>query len=297
MWIVDYFTKIKQSFARTNIPAKLIYINVGVFILISLINVCCTLFQIGDTGFLRYLQMSSSWHLLLYRPWTIITYMFLHVEVLHILINMLWLYWFGRIFLLYFNARQFGGLYIAGGIFGAFFFIIAYNSFPYFTHVVGSGFLMGASASVMAIVFAVSFYRKNHEINLLFIGRIKLIYLALCALVIDLLSVVSANAGGHIAHIGGALFGILFAVQYQKGKDITASINRLIDRLVNWKKRQPPRMKVVYRKQESDAEFNMRKRKEMDTLDEILDKLKHSGYQSLSSEEKRLLFIASEKQK
>jgi len=293
--IVDYFTNIKQIVARSNIPAKLIYINVGVFILIRLIIVFCTLFQIGDAGFLRYLQMSSSWHLLLYRPWTAVTYMFLHVDFLHILLNMLWLYWFGRIFLLYFNARQFGGLYIVGGIFGAFFFIIAYNLFPYFTNVVGPGFLMGASASVMAIVFAVSFYRKNHEINLLFIGRIKLIYLALCAFIIDLLSVVSANAGGHIAHIGGALFGILFAVQYQKGKDLTVSVNHLIDRLVNWKKRRPPKMKVTYRKTESDAAYNMRKRKEMDTLDEILDKLKHSGYQSLSSEEKRMLFDASKK--
>jgi membrane associated rhomboid family serine protease len=239
--------------------------------------------------------MPSSWSLLLYRPWTLITYMFVHLEFLHILLNMLWLYWFGRIFLQYFNARQFGGLYVTGGVVGAIFFLIAYNTFPYFVNVVGSSFLMGASASVMAIVFAVSFYRKNHEINLLFIGRIKLIYLALGAFVIDLLSVVSANAGGHIAHIGGALFGILFAVQYQRGKDLTVSMNRLIDRLVNWKKRRPPRMKVTYRKQETDAAYNMRKRQEMDTIDEILDKLKQSGYQSLSAEEKRLLFDASKK--
>ena len=292
---MDYFTKIKQIYDRANIPVKLIYINVGVFILLRLIIVICTLFQVGNANFIRYLQMPSSLSLLIYRPWTIVTYMFLHVDLLHILLNMLWLYWFGRIFLLYFNVRQFGGLYVSGGIFGAIFFLLAYNAFPYFVNVVGPGFLMGASASVMAIVFAVSFYQKNHEINLLLIGRVKLIYLALIVLAIDLLSVVSVNSGGHIAHIGGALFGILFAGQYQKGKDLTVYINRLIDRLVNWKKRQPPRMKVVYRKQESDAEFNMRKRKETDTLDEILDKLKQSGYQSLSSEEKKTLFDASKK--
>jgi membrane associated rhomboid family serine protease len=292
---VEFFTKIKQLFARTNIPAKLIYINVGVFILIRLIMVVCTLFQVGEANFIQYVQIPSSWSLFINRPWTVITYMFLHVDLLHLLLNMLWLYWFGRIFLLYFNARQFTGLYVTGGIFGALFFLIAYNIFPYFRNVAGSSYLMGASASVMAIVFAVSFYQKNHEINLLFIGRVKLIYLALCALVIDLLSIVSANAGGHIAHIGGALFGILFAMQYQKGKDLTAFINRLIDRLVNWRKRRRPRMKVVYRKQETDAEYNMRKRKETDTLDEILDKLKQSGYQSLSAEEKRMLFDASKK--
>lgn len=289
---MDIFTKIRQTFNQGTLATQIIYINVGIFILFGLINVMCVLFQVRSVDFIEYLQMPSSYRLFIRRPWTVISYMFLHVEFLHILFNMLWLYWFGRIFLLYFNARQLGGLYITGGIFGAVFFLIAYNIFPYFRNVVGVGFLMGASASVMAIVFAISFYRKNHEINLLFFGRVKLIYLALFVFAIDLLSVVSANSGGHIAHIGGALFGILFAMQYQKGVDLTVFINRLIDRLVNWKKR-PARMKVIYKKQESDAAYNMRKRKEMDTLDDILDKLKQSGYQSLSSEEKKTLFNAS----
>jgi hypothetical protein len=208
---------------------------------------------------------------------------------------MLWLYWFGRIFLQFFTVRQFGGLYVSGGIVGGFFFLLAYNLFPYFRNVVGFSYLMGASASVMAIVFAAAFYRKETEINLLFIGRIKLIYIALFALIVDLLSVVSANAGGHIAHIGGALFGILFATQLQRGKDLTVSINRLIDRMVNFKKRHHPRMKITYQRPKSDAEYNMRKRQESDTIDEILDKLKHFGYQSLSAEEKKALFDASKK--
>ncbi|MDR0795821.1 MAG: rhomboid family intramembrane serine protease [Tannerella sp.] len=285
----------RQTFAKGNIPTKLIFINVGIFILIGLIRIVGTLFQIGGFDWIHYLQMPSSFSLFFYRPWTLITYMFLHADLLHILFNMLWLYWFGRIFLIYFNERQFGGLYISGGIFGALFFLIAYNIFPYFRNMAGVSYLMGASAAVMAIVFAVSFYKKDHEINLLFIGRVKLIYLALFAFMIDLLSIVSANAGGHIAHIGGALFGILFATQFQKGKDLTVSVNRLIDRIINWKNRRPARMKVVYRKQETDAEYNMRKRKEADTLDEILDKLKQSGYQSLSAEEKKTLFDASKK--
>ena len=292
---MDFFTKIKQIFSQGTILTKIIYINVGVFILMRLIIVVCTLFQVGNTHFVQYLQMPSDWGLLIYRPWTVITYMFVHDGLLHILFNMLWLYWFGRIFLLFFNKRQFVGLYITGGIFGAIFFLIAYNIFPYFRNVVGFGSLIGASASVMAIVFAVSFYQKNYEINLLFIGRIKLIYLALFALIIDMLSVVSENAGGHIAHIGGALFGILFATQLQKGKDITVYMNRLIDKIVNWKKRRPARMKVTYRKQETDADYNVRKRKESEMLDEILDKLKKTGYQSLSSDEKKVLFDTSKK--
>ena len=292
---MELFTKIKQLYLRANIPTKLIFINVGLFVVINLIIVTFTLFQIKGVNFIRYLQMPSSYQLFIYRPWTILTYMFVHIEVLHILFNMLWLYWFGRIFLLFFNERQFGGLYITGGIVGAIFFLISYNLFPYFRDVVGPGFLMGASASVMAIVFAASFYQKNYEINLLFIGRIKLIYLALFALIVDLLSVVSVNAGGHIAHIGGALFGIVYASQYQKGKDLTTVINRLIDRMVNFKKRRRVRMKVTYQRKETDMEYNKRKRQEADNLDEILDKLKHFGYQSLSSDEKKSLFDASKK--
>ena len=127
---------------------------------------------------------------------------------------MLWLYWFGGLFLNFFSERQLGGLYILGGLAGAVLFVLAYNIFPYFQNVASFSYLMGASASVMAIVFAVSFYRKDLEINLFLIGRIKLIYLAIFTLVIDLLAMTSDNAGGHIAHIGGALFGYVVRFPY-----------------------------------------------------------------------------------
>ena len=154
---------------------------------------------------------------------------------------------------------------------------------------------MGASASVMAIVFAVSFYRKEIEINLLLIGRIKLIYLALFTLVIDLLAMTSDNAGGHIAHIGGALFGIWFASRYAQGKDLTAPINRLIDKFVNLGKRKP-KMSVTYGgRSNKDWEYNARKQQEAANIDAILDKLKRSGYGSLSADEKKQLFDASKK--
>ena len=151
---------------------------------------------------------------------------------------------------------------------------------------------MGASASVMAIVFAVSFYRKDLEINLFLIGRIKLIYLAIFTLVIDLLAMTSDNAGGHIAHIGGALFGMWFASRIRNGKDLTAPMNRLIDWFVNLGK---PKMRVTYKRNETDYEYNARKHQESVDLDTILDKLKRSGYESLSAEEKKRLFDASKK--
>ena len=288
------FTNLKNTFRAGNILAKLIYINVGLFILIRLTGVIFLLFNIPGISFLQYLQMPSSPELLLYRPWTVITYMFTHFDFLHILFNMLWLYWFGGLFLNFFSERQLGGLYLLGGIAGAVLFMLAYNLFPYFQTVASSSYLMGASASVMAIVFAVSFYRKDLEINLFLIGRVKLIYLALFTFVIDLLAITSDNAGGHIAHIGGALFGIWFAMRIKKGKDLTAPMNRLLDWVVNLGKRKP-KMKVTYKRAETDYEYNARKNRESADLDAILDKLKRSGYESLSADEKRQLFDASKK--
>ena len=250
--------------------------------------------HLGGFPFLQYLQVPSSPELLLYRPWTIITYMFTHFDFLHILFNMLWLYWFGGLFLTFFSERQLGGLYLLGGIAGAVLFLVAYNIFPYFRTVAAYSYLMGASASVMAIVFAVSFYRKDLEIGLFLIGRIKLIYLALFTFVIDLLAITSTNAGGHIAHIGGALFGIWFAARIKEGKDLTAPMNRLLDWVVNLGKRKP-KMRVTYKRPETDYEYNARKHRETVDLDAILDKLKRSGYESLSAEEKKKLFDASKK--
>jgi membrane associated rhomboid family serine protease len=293
----DIFIRIRQLFSRGNLLSKLIFINVGVFIVIRLVMVFLTLFEVNGAQLLEYVQMPSSPVRLLYRPWTVITYMFLHADLLHILFNMLWLYWFGGIFLRFFSERQLGGLYVTGGIAGAILFMLAYNLFPYFRNLAGHSMLMGASASVMAIVFAVSFYQKNYEINLLLVGRVKLIYLALFTLLVDLLSITSSNAGGHIAHLGGAAFGILFAGQLKHGTDLTGFANRWIDRLVNLKKRRwrSPRMKVTYRRPESDMDYNARKREEMDALDAILEKLKRSGYASLSADEKKRLFDASRK--
>lgn len=290
----DIFTNLKQRFRSGNILIKLIYINVGVFLLLRLAAVLFLLFNVHGVPFLEYLQMPSSPMLLLLRPWTVLTYMFTHYDFLHILFNMLWLYWFGGIFLQFFNERQLGGTYVLGGIAGALLFLVAYNLFPYFQAVAGRSFLMGASASVMAIVFAVSFYRKEYEINLLLIGRIKLIWLAWFTLILDLLAITSTNAGGHLAHIGGALLGIWYAAQITKGKDLTAPINRMIDWFVNLGKKKP-KMKVTYKRTETDQEYNARKTQENKNLDEILDKLKRSGYDSLSKEEKKQLFDASKK--
>lgn len=278
-----------------NVLTKLIFINVAVFLVIRLATVVTMLMRIDAAGaYLHFLQMPSAPEALIYRPWTILTYMFVHADFIHILFNMLWMYWFGKIFLQFFSERHLGGLYLMGGIAGGALFILSYNTFPYFRDTAQQSLLMGASASVMAIVFAVSFYQQNYQISLLLIGRIKLIYLALGVLTIDLFSVTSHNAGGHIAHIGGALLGIFFAVRFRKGTDITRHVNRWLDRIINLGKRRP-RMRVTTRRRETDMEYNARKNTEMDALNAVLDKLKHSGYESLSADEKRTLFNASKK--
>lgn len=288
-------TNLKRSFLAGSILKKLIFINIAVFILIRLLGILLLLFNLQDFPILLYLQLPASPMALLSRPWTLFSYMFTHFEFLHILFNMLWLYWFGELFLQVFNERQLGGLYVLGGLAGALLFVVSYNLFPYFQEVASFSFLMGASASVMAIVFAISFYRKEIEIHLLLFGRIKLIYLALFTFVIDLLAMTSDNAGGHIAHIGGALFGIWFASRYAQGKDLTAPINRLIDKLVNLGKRKP-KMSVTYGgRSNKDWEFNARKQQQAANIDAILDKLKRSGYGSLSADEKKQLFDASKK--
>ena len=290
----DFFINLRQRFDTGSVLVKLLYLNIGLFIVIRLVSVVLMLFNWGDFPFLQYLQVPSSPWLLLQRPWTLLTYMFTHFDFLHILFNMLWLYWFGGLFQTFFSERQLGGLYVLGGIAGAALFLLAYNLFPYFQNVAAYSYLMGASASVMAIVFAVSFYRKDFEIGLFLIGRVKLIYLAWFTLAIDLLAVTSENAGGHIAHIGGALLGIWFASRIQKGSDLTAPMNRLIDWFVNLGKRKP-KMRVTYKRPETDYDYNARKHQEAADLDAILDKLKRSGYTSLSAEEKKKLFDASNK--
>jgi membrane associated rhomboid family serine protease len=290
-----FIDTLKQRFREGDVLMKFIYINIAFFVVIRLATLVFTLFNITGVDFLTYLQVPSEVVLLLVRPWTLFTYMFTHYDFLHILFNMLWLYWFGRIFLQYLNERQLGGLYLLGGISGAILFVLSYNIFPYFSTLQGSSYLMGASGAVMAVVFAISFYKKDYEIQLLLIGRVKLIYLALFTLGVDLLAITSDNAGGHLAHIGGALFGIWFAMRIQKGKDLTRPMNRLVDWFVNLVRRKPKMKVTVNPRSETDMQYNTRKQQNTAELNVILDRLRQSGYESLSGEEKRKLFDASKK--
>lgn len=295
--MADIFKNLENRYRLGSALIKLIFINAGVFLVLRLTVVFLTLFNLDTTLVFHYIQMPSGLLLLLTRPWTLLTYMFTHYDVLHILFNMLWLYWFGQLFLRYFSDKQLVGLYLLGGIGGAVLYLLSYNLFPYFKDIADSSWLMGASASVLAIVVAIAFYIPEYKINLLFLGAVSLKYIALFTIVLDLLSITSSNAGGHIAHLGGALAGYLFVTGLKKGKDITSPINKLLDKLFTIFK-ATPRMKVKmneHKRPETDMEYRTRKKQEIDEIDRILDKVRKSGYEHLSAEEKKRLFDAGNK--
>lgn len=291
-------TDLKEKFRRGTICLQLIYINVAVFLLVTVCGVFLQLFNLSLGEWLVWLQLPASFSRFIIQPWTLLTYMFMHAGIMHILFNMLWLYWFGRLFLQFFSAKHLRGVYLLGGICGGLLYMVAYNVFPYFQYMIEGSFLLGASASVLAIVAATAYREPNYPIPLLFIGNIRLKYLALVVIGTDLLFLTSSNAGGHISHLGGALAGVWFAASLSKGTDITAWINRLLDGISGMFSRRPrkPKMKVHYgSNRQKDYEYNARKKSQSDEIDRILDKLKKSGYESLTADEKKSLFDASKR--
>ena len=181
--------KLKQQFRQGSVLLKLIYINVAIFLLLRLTWVVLMLFNIDGYVILPFIEMPSIPYEFITHPWTLLTYMFVHYDVWHILFNMLWLYWFGQIFLMSFSEKQMVGLYLLGGIAGGLLYLLSYNLFPYFDG--KEGLMCGASASIIAIVVATAFRMPDYKVNLLFLGAISLKYIALVTIVIDLLSVTS----------------------------------------------------------------------------------------------------------
>lgn len=293
---------LKRTFRQGNIVVRLIYINVAVFVIGLLLSVVLGLFNVNINYFLRDLYLPADLLQLLRRPWTLITYMFMHAGAWHLLGNMLWLYWFGKLFLYFFSSKHLRGLYVVGGLAGALLYIIAYNLLPAFSAQLYSATLVGASASVLAIAIATTVREPDFRINLMFIGPVKLKYFALFIVLFDVLYVGSNNAGGHLAHLGGALAGWWFVRGLGRGYDITHWVNMCIDAiggLFHKRERKPrkPKMKVHVHNATSDRAadyvYNARKKEQSDEVDRILEKLKKSGYSSLSEEEKRKLFEAS----
>lgn len=289
---MNIFDEIVDSFKKGGTLVKLIYINLGVYLVFNLLLVFFFLAGAKDSFQLfYYLAVPAQITNLLARPWTVFTYMFFHEGFLHILFNLLWLYWLGNIFLHYKSERELLGVYIMGGIAGAALYILFFNMFPVFAESLPISYALGASAAVYAVVFAIATYKPNLSLNLMFIGPVKLKYIVTFLVVIDIISIAGTNAGGHIAHIGGALFGSFFIITQRKGINLLRPILWLIG---IWESNNPirrkPKMKVDYRRTADDMEYNRIKAEKQKEIDAILDKISKSGYDKLTAEEKKTLF-------
>ena len=296
-------TDIRNFFKKKSILSFLVIANIAVWLLIQLIRVLAFLFDKPDSfsafeEVVNYLAVPASIPMLLYRPWTLLTYMFLHVSFWHILFNMLWLFWFGRIFLEYLTEKQLLWVYLLGGLGGAFAYIFAYNIFPVFEPMIVNSYALGASASVMAVVTAIAFYVPNYTLYLIFFGRVKIVYIAIGLFVLDFFTIPGGNAGGQIAHIGGALLGFLY-IKSLSPSSITSYSRK--SSLSSWF----ANMFLVRKKRASgtgipkrpvtDEEFNQQKAQQQKQIDIILDKISKGGYDSLTREEKEFLFKSSGK--
>lgn len=282
---------LKHAVKFGNVLTRLIILNVTVFILINLAGVFISLggSNIRFTETVNgYFAMYSGIGSFLSHPWGIITYQFIHGGILHLLFNMLWLYWMGRIFIEFLGSRKLLSVYLIGGMAGAILFMIAYQLLPLFSSISEFGKVIGASGSVLAITVAAATLVPDYTIGLLFFGQVKLKYLAIAAIILDLLSMAGPNAGGHIAHLGGAMFGFVYIKLLRSGTNAGAWMDSLTSFIENIFTRKQPVMRVVHRKKTDDTP-------NQETIDQILDKISQSGYESLTAAEKEILFKASKK--
>jgi len=285
---MDIWADIKRTFRQGSVLTRLIYINLGVFLIVKLIGV---LFFLANQAFPLdvWLSIPSDLGMLLRRPWTPVTYMFMHTGFLHLLFNILGLYWFGRLFLYHFEGDKLLSVYLLGGLAGAAAYVAAYNIFPVFDAT--NSIMLGASASVFAILMAVAVYDPQREIHLFFIGRFPLKYISAFYVVISIISISGINPGGNLAHLGGAAWGWFYISQLRRGKDRSFGISAFVDKMAGLFKRKE-RMKVTFKQPppRNDYEYKRQENIKQEEINRILDKIAESGYESLTKQEKEILF-------
>lgn len=298
-----FFNDIKESFKEGNFLTRLIYINIGLFVVLKLTLLVFTYMDM-PTDWLDWAKVPASLPKLVDQLWSLLTYMFLHTDFIHAIFNLIALYYLGRLFLFYYNQKQLVAVYLWGGLAGAFFYLAGFNLIPYFKSYIETNYLLGASASIMAILFAAVGYAPNNPVRLALIGEVKLKYLGFIFLAIDILGLNSLNPGGALSHLGGACMGFLFGACYQNGHDLSKPITAIIDWIVNnWptnKKHKKFKVKVNDSRNMSDAQWNRQQKERekirQERIDQILEKIKKSGYQNLTAEEKKSLFDLSKKE-
>jgi membrane associated rhomboid family serine protease len=293
---------LKNIFLGKNVLSRLILINTAVFLLTAVVHLFTWLLGIpSDTGLTllgNFLALPSNLHRLMMMPWTVFTYMFLHEGFLHWLFNMIMLYFGGILFTEYLSQKRLLLTYLFGGLAGAFFFVAAFNIFPVFKPVAYQSVALGASASVLAIIVAISTYVPDYTVHLFLLGKVKLKWLAIGFVVLDILSIPSNNPGGHIAHLGGALWGFVWALYLRRGTDFLQIFESSALKNLNLKKRKYRKFdtsRPASGRPMTDEEYNKKKAATQEEIDRILDKISKSGYGSLTKAEKELLFKTSNK--
>jgi membrane associated rhomboid family serine protease len=296
-----FWYNLKNAFNhKDNGLYKVLAINILLYLILMVSRVFLTLggAEAVYRGVLSYLMMPASIPYFLTQPWTIITYMFLHEGFLHILFNMLFLYWFGLLINEFLGSRKLVNLYILGGLTGGLFYLLIYNLAPLFSDQVGGALMLGASAGVYAIVVGAATLSPNTEFHLILLGPVKIKYIAIFYVLVAFANSSGSNAGGELAHLGGAALGFLYILQLRKGRDIgypVQVVGRFFEQLFTKK----PKVKVTYRKSNNDYQSPEPKRKvdvsTQEEIDKILDKIAEKGYDNLTKEEKRKLFDFSNK--
>ena len=275
---------VQSHFRMSNIITQLIYINVGVYVLTLLVGVFSSLLQSKGNLLLDWFSLYSTLDEFITKPWGIVTYGFLHHGFFHVLFNMLWLYLFGRLTMDYFSSKQIWNFYLFGTVFGGLLFMLSMNYFPLFSK--SQYVLAGASAGVSAIVIGTATYIPNYQVRLLLINiDVKVWHIAAVFILMDLISLAGNNAGGSFSHLGGALFGYFYVRQAKTSSSSSSSFFDL------FKKKQKP-LRTVHKsqKRKTSAVTSNTKSDTQKRIDEILDKISKSGYDTLTKEEKEFLF-------
>lgn len=303
--------QIKTFWLQSTLVARICLITIAAFVVIGLVDFLFAMFSSWPLNIKAYMAFYPRFGDFVEQPWGVLTYLFAHANIFHLLFNMLWLYWFGQLFLRYFTPRRMLALYLVGGIGAALFYMLIYHLLHMLGVLIISAPLVGASGAVMAVVFAVACYARWEYVDLMFVGRVKIVYVALFLFLLDLLMLGrDNNFGGHLAHLGGASIGYLFAyMQTHRHKDITLPMQRLIERIdsmwlrmrdavVRKHKRDQRQWQRTHSPKTDNREFINHVGNETESsantsqarIDEILDKIKASGYSSLTDEEKKELF-------
>ena len=280
------WNQLKDRFQTLTIAEKLIALNVLFFVVPFVLQTLFFLFDYSFAGVLSWFQLSADWELVLFRPWTLLTYSFLHSGIFHLFWNMILLYYSGQLFLNLLPVRTFSNAYFMGVVLGGLVFVLSYALFPVFQGI--RPYMIGASAGVMSVFVFISTFTPDQEVRFFFFN-IKLKHLALAFVFMDLIQIPNGNAGGHLAHIGGAFLGFFYARQLQKGNDIGAGWGQFWSQIGGWFSPQP-KVRKVYKN--PNPRRPLKASVSQDKIDAILDKISQSGYDSLSKEEKEILFKA-----